>query len=193
MPFATLVVIGLLSMGACRNPERSAARQALLWSGWIEDTAVHRGHVQPGDIAQFGCPPGWMGVGDTAAAVRGREVPATYMGADPKPREGTITCVAQREFALPAPGGADSSPQDPARRPLTPVWLDVAPDSMTIVFSRELPPTAAVYLGQDTPCGPRLMGVRLGDLLKWMSDPRSATTRDFLGMVSAGCPERSRP
>jgi len=27
--------------------------------------------------------------------------------------------------------------------------------------------------------------------LKWLSDPQSATTRDFLGLVSAGCPEQT--
>jgi hypothetical protein len=35
-----------------------------------------------------------------------------------------------------------------------------------------------------------VIGVRLGDLLTWVVDPRAATKRDFLGMTSGGCPER---
>jgi hypothetical protein len=65
-------------------------------------------------------------------------------------------------------------------------------DRITVGFRSELPLTAAIYIGRDTPCGPRIIGVRLGDLLKWLSDPQSATKRDFLGMVSAGCPDTSK-
>jgi hypothetical protein len=173
--------------GARRGPEPSG------WSGWIEDAAVQRGRIEPGDFARFGCPPGWLGVDDTAAALRGRQVSATYMGTDPPPREGTITCVAQRAFALPPRHQSPDPERDPTHRPLAPVWVDIGPDGTTIGFRSELPPSAAIYIGQDTPCGPRLTGVRLGDLLKWLSDPHSATQRDFLGLISAGCPDRKVP
>jgi hypothetical protein len=157
-------------------------------SGWIEETAAQRGYVKPGDFAQFGCPPGWLGVEDTAAALRGREVSTVYLGVDPLPREGTITCVAQAEFGLPQPATASTPARQPMRRPLAPVWVEVGADSTTIGFRSELPPSAAIYIAQDTPCGPRVIGVRLGDLLKWLADPHAATKRDFLGMISAGCP-----
>jgi hypothetical protein len=186
------IVICLTAVAACRNLDQRPDREPLQWSGWIEEAAVQRGHIRPGDFGQFGCPPGWMGVGDTAAGLRGRQVSATYVGADPQPREGTITCVAQREFAFSTPDPSHGPQRDPSR-PLSPVWLTVAPDSVTIGFRQEVPPGAALYIGQDTPCGPRLIGVRLGDLLRWLTDPRSATTRDFLGLVSAGCPDGSIP
>jgi hypothetical protein len=73
------------------------------------------------------------------------------------------------------------------------VWVDVEADRTTIGFRSELPPTAAIYIARDTPCGPRVIGVRLGDLLRWLSDPQSAPKRDFLGMVSSGCPDPRRP
>ena len=181
-------LVCLAGLTACAGRGAPDSRQPLRWSGWIEDAAGERGYIKPGDVAQFGCPPGWLGVEDTAAALRGRDVATTYRGTDPPPREGTLTCVAQQEFGLPspypsAPGGA------PPHRPLAPVWLKLEPDKTTIGFRREVPASAALFIGQDTPCGPRLMGVRLGDLLKWLSDPESATKRDFLGMTGGGCPE----
>jgi hypothetical protein len=132
-------------------------------------------------------------VEDTAAALRGRQVSTVYMGTDPPPREGTITCVAQADFALPQPYTLSSSEQRPTRQPLAPVWVEIGADSTTIGFRSELPLSAAIYIGRDTPCGPRVIGVRLRDLLKWLVDPQAATKRDFLGMVSAGCPEGDRP
>jgi hypothetical protein len=191
------VIVALLicqaAVMACRNKEALRGREPSGWSAWIEDAATDRGYIKPGDFAQFGCPSGWMGVGDTPAALRGREVSATYRGMDPPPREGTITCVAQREFALPPPYTSQDPERDPIRRPLAPVWVTIGAEGTTIGFRRELPPSAAIYIGQDTPCGPHLTGVRLGDLLKWLSDPHSAAKRDFLGLVSAGCPELSPP
>lgn len=178
---------------ACRNQTLQSGRRQLEWSGWIEQTAVQRGYVKPGDFAQFGCPPGWLGVEDTAAAMRGREASTVYMGTDPPPREGMITCVAQTEFALPPPSMPNAPGQQPLRQPLAPVWVEIGADSTTIGFRSELPLSAAIYVGRDTPCGPRVIGVRLGDLLKWLVDPQSATKRDFLGMISGGCPERNSP
>jgi hypothetical protein len=178
---------------ACRHKAPQSERRHLSWSGWIEETAAQRGYIKPGDFAQFGCPPGWLGVEDTAAALRGRQVSTVYMGADPLPREGTITCVAQAEFGLPQPDARNASDKQPMRRPLAPVWVEIGVDSTTIGFRSELPPSAAIYIGQETPCGPRVIGVRLGDLLKWLVDPQAAMKRDFLGMVSAGCPEANRP
>ncbi|HSC29863.1 MAG TPA: hypothetical protein VLD67_21470 [Vicinamibacterales bacterium] len=176
----------------CTRKTSQPERRQLGWSGWIEETAAQRGYIKPGDFAQFGCPPGWLGVEDTAAALRGREVSTVYMGTDPPPYEGTLTCVAQAEFALPQPYIGNASEQ-PARRPLAPVWVEIGVDSTTIGFRSELPLGAPIYIGRDTPCGPRVIGVRLGDLLKWLVDPQAATKRDFLGMVSGGCPERDGP
>lgn len=175
---------------ACRHPDTAMERQPAEWSGWIEETAAQRGHIKPGDVAQFGCPPGWLGVEDTAAALRGRKVSTVYMGTDPPPSEGTLTCVAQKEFALPPRYSLDASGQHPLRQPLSPVWVDIGVDSTTIGFRSELPLSAPIYIGQETPCGPRVIGVRLGDLLTWLVDPQAATKRDFLGMISGGCPER---
>jgi hypothetical protein len=177
---------------ACHRAPQSGRRQ-LVWSGWIEETAAQRGYIKPGDFAQFGCPPGWLGVEDTAAALRGREVSTVYLGADPLPREGTITCVAQAEFGLPQPSTANASAQPPMRRPLAPVWVEMGAYSTTIGFRSELQPSAPIYIAQETPCGPRVIGVRLGDLLKWLADPQAATKRDFLGMLSAGCPGADNP
>jgi hypothetical protein len=194
-----LVAVALLMccctiMLACRQKTPQPERRQLGWSGWIEETAVQRGSIKPGEFAQFGCPPGWRGVEDTAAALRGRQVSAVYMGTDPPPREGTITCVAQTDFALPQPYTPHASQQQQIRQPLAPVWLEIKPDSTTIGFRSELPLSAAIYIARDTPCGPRVIGVRLGDLLKWLADPHAATTkRDFLGMVSAGCPAGDTP
>ena len=159
---------------ACRDSAAPPGREPLGWSGWIEETAAQRGYVKPGDVGQFGCPPGWLGVEDTAAALRGRQVSARYMGTAPPPHEGTTTCVAQREFSLPPAYQPLGPEQDPVRRPLAPVWVDTQPDRITVGFRAELPLSAAIYIGRDTPCGPRIIGVRLGDLLKWLADPQSA-------------------
>lgn len=183
-----LVLMCCATVIACRG---EPPRQQLGWSGWIEEAAAQRGFIRPGDIAQFGCPRGWFGVEDTVAALRGKEVSTVYVGTDPPPREGTLTCVAQSEFALPNPYPASASEPRPLRQPLSPVWVEIGADSTTIGFRSELPLSAPVYIGRDTPCGPRVIGVRLGDLLNWLVDPQSATKRDFLGMISAGCPEQS--
>ena len=191
---STFAVALLISVGivvACRQPT-PPLRPSAGWSGWIEETAAQRGHIKPGDVAQFGCPPGWLGVEDTAAALRGRQVSTVYLGTDPPPTEGTITCVAQQEFALPPKYSIDGSAQQPLRQPLAPVWVDIGIDSTTIGFRSELPLSAPIYFGQETPCGPRVIGVRLGDLLAWLVDPESGRERDFLGMISGGCPERRR-
>jgi len=188
---AVLLICGTVMLG-CRQKMPQPERRQLGWSGWIEDAAAQRGYVKAGDFAQFGCPPGWRGVEDTAAALRGRQVSAVYMGTDPPPREGTITCVAQTEFALPQPYTSNASRQQPLRQPLAPVWVEIDPGSTTIGFRSELPLGAALYFAQETPCGPRVIGVRLGDLLKWLADPYAAPKRDFLGMVSAGCPAENR-
>jgi hypothetical protein len=191
----TCVVALLVSQAiviACQHNGAPRGREPLGWSGWIEETTAQRGYIRPGDIAQFGCPPGWHGVEDTAAALRGRQVSVRYMGMAPPPHEGTTTCVAQREFALPPPYTPLGPEQDPIRQPLAPVWVDTQADRITVGFRSELPLSAAIYIGRDTPCGPRIIGVRLGDLLKWLSDPESATKRDFLGMISPGCPDVTR-
>ena len=186
--FAVALLIPVGIVVACRQPT-PPLRPSAGWSGWIEETAAQRGHIKPGDVAQFGCPPGWLGVEDTAAALRGRQVSTVYMGTDPPPTEGTITCVAQQEFALPPGYSIDGSAQQPLRQPLAPVWVDIGIDSTTIGFRSELPLSAPIYFGQETPCGPRVIGVRLGDLLAWLVDPESGRERDFLGMTSGGCPE----
>lgn len=190
------VVLGVLLsqalLMACHSDVARRFREPLAWSGWIEDAAVHRGHIEPGDFAQFGCPPGWMSIDETAAALRGRQVSTTYLGTEPPSHEGTMTCVAQREFALPARSASTPPRKDPPRRPLAPVWLSTDGDGITIGFRRELAPSAPVYIGQDTPCGPRLIGVELGDLLKWLADPSWGAKRHFLGMISGGCPEQNR-
>jgi hypothetical protein len=100
--------------------------------------------------------------------------------------------VAQEEFQLPQPYTINVSDQERIRQPLAPVWVDIGADSTTIGFRSELPLNAAIYIGRDTPCGPRVIGVRLGDLLKWLVDPQASTKRDFLGMTSGGCPEEDR-
>jgi hypothetical protein len=174
---------------ACRDRPPVPERRQVAWSAWIEQAATERGYVKPGDFALFGCPPGWRGVEDTAAALRGRQVSTVYMGTDPPPTEGTITCVAQVEVALPQPYTHGRSDAPPLRQPLAPVWVDVERDSTTIGFRSEVSLSAAIYIARETPCGPRVIGVRLGDLLKWLADPQAVTKRDFLGMVSAGCPE----
>jgi hypothetical protein len=175
-------------MAACRHNSLPQRRQ-LGSSGWIEETAAQRGYIKPGDVAQFGCPPGWAGVEDTVVALQDSQASAVYVGSDPPPREGTVTCVAQAEFVLP-PSTPDGPGPRPRRRPLSPVWVELGPDSTTIGFRSEVSPAAAIYIARDTPCGPRVIGVRLGDLLTWLVDPQAATKRDFLGMVSAGCPEK---
>ena len=95
---------GALSDGADGVPQQgtTATREPLDRSAWVESAAVQRGYVKAGDFAQFGCPPGWMGVEETAAALRGGEVSTTYVGSEPLRADSTVTCVAQREFALPA-------------------------------------------------------------------------------------------
>jgi hypothetical protein len=190
-PVVALALCSLVVMACRQTPQPE--RRPLLWSGWIEETAAQRGHIKPGDIAQFGCPPGWLGVEDTAAALRGKAVSTVYLGVDPLPREGTITCVAQTEFELPQHSRTNASERPPMRRPLAPVWVEMRADSTTVGFRSELPPSAPIYFAQETPCGPRVIGVRLEDLLKWLADPQTAPKRDFLGMVSAGCPDGQRP
>ena len=189
-----MVLVALLTcctvVIACRYGNPQSERRQLAWSGWIEETAAQRGYVKPGELAQFGCPPGWLDVEETAAALRGRHVSTVYRGTDPPPREDTITCVAQAEFALPHADVRHPSEAQPRRQPPAPVWVEIGPDSTTIGFRSELPLSAAIYIGRETPCGPRVIGVRLGDLLRWLVDPHAATKRDFLGMISAGCPEK---
>jgi hypothetical protein len=185
------ILLGLAIFLGCRASPRRGP-EPLAWPAWVEDAAVQRGHVQPGDVALFGCPPGWMVVEETAAALRGHAVPTTYVGSGPPPHDGTMTCVAQREFALPAPSAATRPGRAPVSRPLTPVWVSTAGDGITIGFAREVSPSAPIFLGQDTPCGPRLIGVELGDLLKWLSDPTWGPRRNFHGMISSGCPEQNR-
>jgi hypothetical protein len=187
--FALLLCQAALT--ACHGKDPRGFRAPSAWSAWIEDAAVERGYIRPGDFAQFGCPPGWRGIDETAAALRGREVSTTYMGADPQPQAGTITCVSQGEFALPQQSTSTDPRAGPVRRPLTPVWVSTGGDGITIGFARELPSSAPIYIGQDTPCGPRLIGVELGDLLKWLADPHSGPQRHFLGMISSGCPEQN--
>jgi hypothetical protein len=189
-PLVAALLMCVALVIACRHQVTAPERQPAGWSGWIEEAAAQRGYIQPGDFAQFGCPTGWLGVEDTAAALRGRQASTVYMGTDPPPYEGTLTCVAQKEFALPPPSPFDPSEPHPTRQPLAPVWVEIGADSTTIGFRSELPRSAAIYIGQETPCGPRLIGVRLGDLLKWLVDPHAATKRDFLGMISGGCPEQ---
>jgi|RhiMethySRZTD1v2_1073278.scaffolds.fasta_scaffold668329_1 hypothetical protein len=190
-----LVVLALAAsqaaMIACGESDRLRGRESMPWSAWVEDAAVRRGYVAPGDFAQFGCPRGWMAVEETAVALRGGAVTTTYVGTDPPQHDATITCVAQKEFTTPPPYPSGNRERDPLRRPLTPVSLSVDADGITIAFRREVARGAPVYIGQDTPCGPRLIGVRLGDLLQWLVDPEAAPKRDFLGMVSGGCPEQS--
>lgn len=172
---------------ACRR-EAAAPERLPPWSGWIEEAAVQRGRIKPGDFAQFGCPPGWLGVEDTAVALRDGQASTVYMGLDPPPRDGTVICVAQKEFALPPRYPLGDSEQHVLRQPLAPVWLKIGAEDTTIGFRSELPRSAPVYIAEETPCGPRVIGVRLGDLLNWLSDPTTAPKRDFLGMTSGGCP-----
>jgi hypothetical protein len=186
---AFLLLSQSLSIACHGNGSRDTG-ETLAWSAWVEDSAARRGAIKPGDFAQFGCPPGWMGIDETAAALRGRDVSTTYVGAEPPRYEPTITCVAQREFELPVRSG--SKPSRPDRRhPLTPVWLSTEGDAITIGFAREVSPSAPIYIGQDTPCGPRVIGIELGDLMKWLADPSFGHQRHFLGMLSAGCPEQN--
>jgi hypothetical protein len=189
MAIVTLMLAGLAA-GGCRNADTARGRAPLQQGAWIENDAVARGHIEPGDFAQFGCPAGWKAAGDTAASLRGRGASTTYRGIEAPPRGDAVTCVAQREFSLPPPYATSDPAGAPVERPLAPVWVSMDADATTIGFRREVPPDAALHIGQDTPCGPHLIGVRLGDLLKWLSDPPSAVTRDFLGLISAGCPER---
>jgi hypothetical protein len=172
---------------ACREKAPRSVRRAIGSSGWIEEAAVQRGYVKPGDVAQFGCPPGWRDVEDTTAALRGNKLSAVYRGTDPPPAEATITCVAQAEFALPEAYVVNASEQKPLRQPLAPVWIETGVEATTIGFRSELPLGAAIYFARETPCGPRIIGVRLGDLLNWLTDPQTAPKRDFLGMLSGGC------
>jgi len=184
-------VLCQLALMACQRKAPSESREPLDRSAWVESAAVQRGYVKAGDFAQFGCPPGWMGVEETAAALRGGEVSTTYVGSDPPRSEATITCVAQRDFALPAQSTPVRAGAAPVQRPLAPVWLSTSADGITVVFRREVPLSAPIYIGQETPCGPRVIGIELGDLLKWLADPSSGANRHFLGMTSGGCPERN--
>jgi len=181
-----------MALMACHSKAPPSSREPLDRSAWIESAAAERGYVKAGDFAQFGCPPGWMGVEETAAALRGGEVSTTYVGNDPPRAEGTITCVAQQEFALPARSATPRSAAAAIQRPLAPVWVSTTGDGITVGFRREVPLSAPIYIGQETPCGPRVIGVELGDLLKWLADPSSGADRHFLGMTSGGCPEQNR-
>lgn len=185
--FPSLLICCALT--ACRHDAPQPLRPQLDVSGWIEENAVQRGNIKPGDIAQFGCPAGWRAVEDTAAALRGKEVSTVYMGTEPPDREGAITCVAQREMALPPRYAGSTTVQQSNRQPLAPVWVEVGAEATTIGFRSELPLSAPIYIARETPCGPRVIGVRLGDLLRWLADPHTAPKRDFLGMVSGGCPD----
>jgi hypothetical protein len=176
---------------ACRRDAPQSWRQQLHYSGWIEESAVQRGHIKPGDVGQFGCPAGWRAVEDTAAALRGKEVSTVYMGTEPPDREGAITCVAQTELALPPRYTGNANEQPLLRQPLAPVWVEIGAEATTVGFRSELPLSAPIYIARETSCGPRVIGVRLGDLLRWLADPQTAPKRDFLGMTSAGCPENS--
>src|SRR3954451_20472091 len=80
---AIALVLCTALVTGCRGADQQRAPQPMPWSAWIEDTAVQRGHIQAGDVAQFGCPPGWRGIEETAAALRGRDVSMTYVGSDP--------------------------------------------------------------------------------------------------------------
>jgi hypothetical protein len=182
-----ILLCSLLFMACHRS---NAGRDPLTSSAWVDDAAIQRGYIRAGDVAQFGCPPGWMAIDETAAALRGKQVSTTYVGTDPRSQEAAMTCVAQKEFALPAKSTSPPPEKPAGRRPLTPVWISAENDGITIGFARELPPSAPIYIGQDTPCGPRVIGVELGDLLKWLADPSWGATRHFLGMVSGGCPEQ---
>ena len=187
---AALLICGTLT--ACCGEAPPSLRQQLHLSGWIEEGAVRRGYIKPGDVAQFGCPAGWRAVEDTAAALRGKEVSTVYMGPEPPDPEGAITCVAQTELALPPRYAGNTNKQQPIRQPLAPVWVEVGAEATTIGFRSELPLSAPIYFARETPCGPRVIGVRLGDLLRWLVDPQTAPKRDFLGMISGGCPEESQ-
>jgi hypothetical protein len=185
-------VLCQIAVMGCQRQAPPSAREPLDRSAWVESAAVQRGYVKAGDFAQFGCPPGWMGVEETAAALRGGEVKTTYVGSDPPRAENTITCVAQRDFALPPPATPVRAVAAPPERPLTPVWLSTNDDGITVGFRREVPLSAPIYIAQETACGPRVIGVELGDLMKWLADPTSGAKRHFLGMVSGGCPEQGK-
>jgi hypothetical protein len=191
-PMRVTVPVALLfccTLTACRRDAPQSLPQQLHVSGWIEESAAQRGYIKPGDVAQFGCPAGWRAVEDTTAALRGKEVSTVYMGTEPPDREGAITCVAQTELALPPRHPANARDTPPIRQPLAPVWVELGADATTIGFRSELPLSAPIYIARETPCGPRVIGVRLGDLLNWLVDPQTAPKRDFLGMVSGGCPD----
>ena len=67
---------------ACHGGDSRRPREPLDRSAWVEDAAVQRGYIKPGDFAQFGCPPGWMGIDETATALRGHQVSTRYVGVD---------------------------------------------------------------------------------------------------------------
>ncbi len=185
-------VLCQVALAGCHREAPASTREPLDRSAWVESAAVQRGYVKAGDFAQFGCPPGWMGVEETAAALRGGEVKTTYVGRDRPRAENTITCVAQRDFALPPPAPPAPAVAAPPERPLAPVWLSTNDDGITVGFRREVPLSAPIYIAQETPCGPRVIGVELGDLMTWLADPTSGAKRHFLGMVSGGCPEQNK-
>src|SRR6478609_7122494 len=113
-------VLCQITLMACHSKAPSANREPLDRSAWVESAAVQRGYVKAGDFAQFGCPPGWMSVEETAAALRGGAVSTTYVGPEQPRAENTVTCVAQREFSLPAAAGPARPVAAPAERPLSP-------------------------------------------------------------------------
>ncbi len=191
MRVTALLALLLCCVLGCRGSDPQSHLQQLEVSGWIEEAAVKRGHIEAGDVAQFGCPAGWRAVEDTAAALRGKEVSTVYMGTEPPDREGAITCVAQRPLALPPRYTGNTGEPQSIRQPLAPVWVEIGAEATTIGFRSELPLSAPIYIARETPCGPRVIGVRLGDLLNWLVDPQTAPKRDFLGMRSGGCPEKA--
>ena len=74
----------------CRHQATIPEREPAGGSGWIEEAAARRGYIKAGDFAQFGCPPGWHGVEDTAAALRAvREMGGTTRG-----RKGDVDALA---------------------------------------------------------------------------------------------------
>src|SRR4051794_24546829 len=68
-----LIAVGValcqIALTACHRTPPPPQRQSLDRSAWVESAAVQRGYVKAGDFAQFGCPPGWMGVEETASAL----------------------------------------------------------------------------------------------------------------------------
>jgi len=160
--------------------------------GEVETVGLGGEEIEGGSEGEGGGEGEQSSVEETAAALRGGEVSTTYVGSEPLRADSTVTCVAQREFALPASSTPARPGPAPVQRPLAPVWLSTTDDGITVGFRREVPLSAPIYIAQETACGPRVIGVELGDLLKWLADPSSGENRHFLGMISGGCPDQSR-